>query len=228
MEPIKIAVLSVTNKPPAIQQAFESYLNAAILACDYETVVHIVRDDQAEEGKREWNEENVWRVATLKNMLVTGTLMRNPAITHYFLIDSDVLVHPQVLNHLVGQDKDIITQVFWTDWQDNGDQWPNVWSRDHYTFDPGVSEMLQYQGVYPIGMLGACTLIKRAVWEAGVGFHKVPNLSLWGEDRHFCVRAACAGFGLYCSTVLPALHLYRDSDLERIAKFDEECEEVTL
>ena len=39
---------------------------------------------------------------------------------------------------------------------------------------------------------------------------KIPNIdtALRGEDRHFCVRAACAGFSLWVDTHAPAMHLY--------------------
>ena len=59
-------------------------------------------------------------------------------------------------------------------------------------------------------MTGALTLVKRRVFEAGVDYSRIPkiNTALRGEDRHFCVRAACAGFGLWVDTHAPATHLY--------------------
>ena len=52
--------------------------------------------------------------------------------------------------------------------------------------------------------------------KAGCRFALLPNLSLWGEDRHFCVRAASLGFSLYADTHRPPLHLYRPTDLARV------------
>ena len=59
-------------------------------------------------------------------------------------------------------------------------------------------------------MTGALTLVKRKVFEAGVDYTPIPNISqaLRGEDRHFCVRAACAGFELWVDSHCPARHLY--------------------
>ena len=59
-------------------------------------------------------------------------------------------------------------------------------------------------------MTGALTLVKRRVVEAGVGYARIPNIrsALTGEDRFFCVRAACAGFSLWLDTHAPARHLY--------------------
>jgi hypothetical protein len=59
-------------------------------------------------------------------------------------------------------------------------------------------------------MTGALTLVKRKVFEAGVDYTPIPNIytALRGEDRHFCVRAACAGFELWIDSHCPAEHLY--------------------
>ena len=39
---------------------------------------------------------------------------------------------------------------------------------------------------------------------------RIPNIhsALRGEDRHFCVRAACAGFEMWIDSHCPATHLY--------------------
>ena len=65
-------------------------------------------------------------------------------------------------------------------------------------------------GLYRCGMTGALTLVKRKVLEAGVDYTRIPNIrsALRGEDRHFCVRAACAGFEMWIDTHCPATHLY--------------------
>ena len=70
--------------------------------------------------------------------------------------------------------------------------------------------------VFALGMTGACTLVKRKVFEAGVDYTQIPNVrkSLRGEDRHFCVRAACAGFEMWVDTHCPAVHLYTREEFE--------------
>ena len=52
--------------------------------------------------------------------------------------------------------------------------------------------------------------VKRKVFEAGVSYERIPNIrkALRGEDRHFSVRAACAGFEMWIDTNCPARHLY--------------------
>lgn len=87
---------------------------------------------------------------------------------------------------------------------------PQVWCQDHFTqYEIGElkpSEQLSKKegncrtyesinklrkpSVYEVGGLGACTLIHKTAIEKGVNFDKVKNFTFWGEDRHFCIRAA--------------------------------------
>ena len=73
-----------------------------------------------------------------------------------------------------------------------------------------MNEAWKRPGLYRVGMTGALTLVKREVFEAGVDYTPVPNIlrALRGEDRHFCVRAACAGFEMWVDSHCPANHLY--------------------
>ena len=54
-------------------------------------------------------------------------------------------------------------------------------------------------GLHKIGMSGALILISRKVLEAGVDYTPIPVLkkAVFGEDRHFCIRAVCAGFQIW-------------------------------
>lgn len=66
-------------------------------------------------------------------------------------------------------------------------------------------------GLYRVGMTGACTLMKRKVFDAGVDYSPIQNIkSLWGEDRFFCIRAACHGFELWADSHFPAEHLFTE------------------
>lgn len=159
-----------------------------------------------------------------------------------FLVDSDLVLHRQTLQRLVASGTAICSEIFWTRWQPDGPELPQVWLRDQYSLfplRPGESippdeaqrrtdaflAQLRVPGVYEVGGLGACTLIGREALAAGVSFRTIPNLGLVGEDRHFCVRAAAMGIKLFVDTHVPALHLYRASDLERVAAYRGEIAE---
>jgi len=153
-----------------------------------------------------------------------------------FLVDSDMVLHPRTLSHLLAADVPICSEIFWTRWEAEDPELPQVWLHGQYSLFPLARDesidaeeswrradawvaMLREPGVYEVGGLGACTLIRREAIERGVSFRPVPNLILVGEDRDFCVRAAALGIPLHVDTHVPALHLYRTSDLARVAGF---------
>lgn len=175
-----------------------------------------------------WPEELVWKVAGMKDGILEYA--KSQTFDYLFLADSDLVLHPDTLLQLARAQKDIVSTIFWTKWQPHSPEMPQVWMSDHYTlYESRGGETLDDQeiagrtqeflnklrvpGLYEVGGLGACTLISRNAMEAGVCFKKIRNLSLWGEDRHFCVRSAALGFSLFVDTHLPAYHIYRDSDL---------------
>ena len=75
---------------------------------------------------------------------------------------------------------------------------------------------MKIPGIYEVGGLGACTLISKNALNYPISFKPISNISFWGEDRHFCVRAKSYDLGLYVDTVYPAYHIYRENYLEGI------------
>lgn len=189
-----------------------------------------VCDDQT----HRWNENLVWKVASHKDRMIRFALDNN--YDFLFLVDSDLVLHPDTLRHLISCGKPIVSEVFWTRWQPNSDPLPQVWLQDQYTLfehargerisqeeaqrrSRAFLERLKTPGLYEVGGLGACTLITREALERGISFREIPNVSFWGEDRHFCIRAAALGLRLYVDTCYPAFHIYRESDLERVKDY---------
>lgn len=181
-----------------------------------------------------WKEDLIWKVARYKDAIIEFAVQQG--YDALFLIDSDLVLHPMTLRQLVRGKRDIISEIFWTRWGPEEPELPQVWLSDQYTlheFRRGEQltaetvnqrrqeflARLRQPGVYPVGGLGACTLISRAALLAGVRFREIPNISLWGEDRHFCIRAMALGFPLYVDTHLPAYHIYRERDLHGVAAY---------
>ena len=79
--------------------------------------------------------------------------------------------------------------------------------------------MLKIPGLYEVGGLGACTLISKKALTKDLSFKCIPNISFWGEDRHFCIRAQVYGLKLYVDTVYPAYHIYRESYLSGVNNY---------
>jgi hypothetical protein len=128
-------------------------------------------------------------------------------------IDTDLVFDWKVINHLLRCDKDIISPVFWASWKAKdgyGRRLPQVWRRGGGEIDDQFLQWLKERKCLTrVGGLGAFTKISSRVWEAGVNYDPVYNLAsnIRGEDRHFCIRAAVAGFQLWASTYHKVYHL---------------------
>jgi tetratricopeptide (TPR) repeat protein len=196
------------------------------------------RDDQyvCDERTHVWQEHLIWKVAAFKDLMIQKAL--EGGYEYLFLVDSDLVLNPHTLEHLISTGKEIISEIYWTSWELNAPKLPQVWVSDFYTLygkergeqlsqeeaarrQAQFLEKLQQPGVYEVGGLGACTLISQKALLAGVSFKEIKNISFRGEDRHFCIRAAALGFCLFVDTHYPAYHIYRESDLEGVGEFQQ-------
>ena len=181
-------------------------------------------DFEISEVTHYWNYSLVLRVANLKNEIIKYAVEND--YEYLFLIDSDVLVTPLLIKHLLAQEKDIISEIYWTRWQPDTIPMPNAWLYDDYKMAYPISDSLEFDqkedefleklkvpGVYKVGGLGACTLLSVAALKSGLSFSPMENVSFWGEDRWFCIRAVALGYQLFVDTHYPAKHLYRESDI---------------
>lgn len=181
-----------------------------------------------------WNEYLVWRLAELKNFIIEYAKKEN--YDYLFFVDSDLILNPNTIQYLMSLNLDIVSEIFWTKWTPEQMELPQVWLYDHYELVPkqrleqltnteaqarffSFINQLKKAGVYEVGGLGACTLISKNALNKGVSFSEIKNISFWGEDRHFCIRASALGIKLYVDTTYPALHIYRDEDLNKISLF---------
>ena len=148
-----------------------------------------------------WTHENLGKMHCLRNLTCQRALQGG--YDYLFSVDTDLVLHPDTLRVLLETGKDIVSELFWT----NG--WCNAWMYDQ---SAGMDKAWLVPGLYQVGMTGACILISRRVLEAGVDYSAIPNICnvLWGEDRHFCIRAACNGFELWTDTHCMPDHLYTE------------------
>ena len=194
-------------------------------------------DYLCDEGTHYWSNALMFRVAKWKNRIIKYAL--DQEYDGLFLVDSDLILNPELLEHLEKAEKDVISEIFWTRWHPGQRLEPNVWLFDEYDLayrNPGEEineetkeerssqflKQLKVPGIYEVGGLGACTLISRKALLKGVDFSYIPNLTIRGEDRFFCIRASVLGIGLFVDTYYPAYHIYRASDLKTVPKHTKE------
>ena len=181
-----------------------------------------------------WKKGLIERIIIYKDDIIKEALDKN--FDYLFFVDSDIVLNPDTVKHLISLNKDIVSNVFWTSWNPADEIAPQVWLQDEsnyyirnwdveYTKEEKKQmkidfvEQLKIPGLYEVGGLGACTLISKNAINAGVSFKLIDNVSFWGEDRHFCIRAMALGFKLYVDTVMPAYHIYREEYLKGVKDF---------
>lgn len=161
--------------------------------------------------------DHTWSDTKLQNMAYMRDkgleALKNSDNTFLFSIDSDIILQQDdVLRHLVGLDRSIVSEVFWATWEHkDAKPLPNVWISGGYGLNDGFVQRLHTPGIYEVGGLGAITLIHKDVVDKGVTYQRVLNLpgEMRGEDRDFCVRATCAGFKLWADTYRTPQHIDR-------------------
>lgn len=164
-----------------------------------------------------WTDQNMRAMETLRNMTIRYAL--DHGYDYWFSVDTDLVLHPDTLRFLLDADKDIVSEIFWSTSKDIH-TWCNAWMCDQGS---GMLNEWHNPGLYQCGMTGACTLVKRKVLEAGVDYTHIPNIqrALYGEDRHFCVRAAVHGFELWVDSHCPATHLYTEQEYRKYMAWKE-------
>ncbi len=185
-----------------------------------------------------WNDELMCKLGEFKDRMIRYAVEKG--YDYLFLIDSDLVLHPKTIEQLILTNKPIISEIFWTSWQPNYPPLPQVWISDQYNLferkgneNLTKEEIVQRQqtfldrlkrpGVYEVGGLGACTLISKETLKKGMSFSKIKNVTFWGEDRHFCIRAVALGVPLFVDTHYPAYHIYRDESLPGVSNFKKCC-----
>ena len=157
--------------------------------------------------------EHVWSDEKLNAMRV----MRNRFLAnleeydYLFEVDCGIIFpDPGILGHLISLNLDVVSPVFWARWHsDQEELGPNVWLTGGDTAPPDFVTLLKHPGLYPVGGLGAVTLISKKVYELGITYKRVHNLpdEMRGEDRDFCVRCVVHGIKLWADSFYPVTHL---------------------
>lgn len=213
-----------------ILESFKAMLpdNVTIIDSSYDSIYYV------DDFTHRWNQSLVDKVTAFKNGIIKYAIDKE--YDYLFFIDSDIVLHPKTLDRLISVDKEIVANIFWTKWNPQVEELPQVWLKDAYNLYSHTSndnitqaevqrrtseflQMLRKPGTYKVGGLGACTLISRSALLKGVNFNPVYNVSFWGEDRHFCIRAAVLGIQLWVDTYYPAYHIYRTENLEGLPAF---------
>ena len=186
-------------------------------------------------GGPRWNPEKIERVAKVRQRFMDhcdddcpctkgretecmcDTLPVPPARS-LFMVDTDVICGPGVLDRMLEVDADVVFGVFTTkcSWGGPWGDWPQVWTRHPYGFDTNTAKLLVEPGVNEVEVFGggACTLIRgrgfeSRYWPLLDSLQGAPGM--WGgEDRSFCLGCETRGIRMVAVTGLPIVHLHAD------------------
>lgn len=218
-------------------QEFQNRNDNVVLKASKDFNVQKNQEYVCDHNTHQWKTSLIERIIIYKNDMIE--MARRENFDYLFFIDSDIVLHPNTIKHLIDRKVDIVSNVFWTIWKEGGTLSPQVWLQDENSYfvrnwDIDYNEeeksqkarnfinMLKVPGIYKVGGLGACTLISKKAIQKGVSFSLLDNLSFWGEDRHFCIRARALGLDMFVDTVYPAYHIYREQYLSGVESFKQE------
>ena len=78
-----------------------------------------------------WRANIIWKVAAFKDSIINSATQED--YDYLFLIDSDMVLHPKTLEQLIIDNKDIVAEIWWTNWTPNTVKQASVWLTDNYT-----------------------------------------------------------------------------------------------
>lgn len=171
-----------------------------------------------------------------KDDLLAGAAELEPS--HVLLVDDEILMPPPLVAHLADLEVDIVAEVVWHRREPDHFEIPNVWLCDEYGFfaprhndgEPDEAsrqsessaflQALRVPGTYLVGgASSACALLSTRAIGLGASYQRLPNLSMWDDDRHFSVRAAALGLDFWADTHFPPLRARSSTDLGKTAHF---------
>lgn len=172
---------------------------------------------EVNETSHVWNEKLINKISEFKDKIIEFS--KENHFDYLFLLDSDLILHPKTLDQLIRANKDIISTIFWTDWERGNLLLPQVVSLKEKGEYFSFLLKMRTPGVHPVDVLGGCTLMSKNALAKDLSFKKMKTISHWQEDYHFSVRASSLGLSLYVDTHYPAFHIYRESELVCLENF---------
>lgn len=160
-----------------------------------------------------WNVSQIDRVITIKNKAIDYCLTND--YDALFLVDADLVLHPNTLKHLITLKLDFVFEVFWTMFFREAIHKPNAWDKHSWAYEgPETLFKLAQKGTYEVGGGGACTLLSKKILEDGVNFSRLKSLPYQGEDRHICTRVQAKGYPVMADTHYPAYHIFLNEQVD--------------
>jgi hypothetical protein len=207
---------------------------------DVSLELHDIKDDGASgeayaNGTHQWSEDRFDRIAFIKQQLFQKAV--EEGYSHFFLVDSDLVLEPRTLKSLLAAKQEITSAVFWTRWnaEDPASLGPNVWLSGSYSQDGmGLSRGEFWRGLIKRRLTkiiggGACCLFSTAALKRGLSYHprvRIHGAMGAGEDRTLQISAQRLRLQQAADPWPDIFHLYHPQQREQA--FLEEVREWML
>jgi len=160
-------------------------------------------------------------LAILRNDLISYFLKSN--CDYFFMVDSDVLVKPNILTELLKLDSLAASAVIHNDYE-NGN-----YGNALNVINPETKEvehilLKNAPDVFECDVSGACTLFKRELLEKGHVYKNNPC----GEDLSFCLGLYEVGIKFKCKKGLVHGHMMNQKVLEERKEKNKQCKTSVL
>lgn len=147
---------------------------------------------------------------------------------YLFLVNSDLVLYPDTLQHLLSQKKDIVSEVFYTELPQR-ESLPVRHAYDYFQShkDMGSNELVRYiqklktTDILDTNVIGDCTLFSKRVLQAGVTFHLLEQDFFLKDFGEACNGVVSDEYTAYVDTRMPAYHIYSEAELYKVSDYIE-------
>lgn len=174
-------------------------------------IQHDVVPPLPEQSLNRWTTAAIERVAGSRQRFLLHAAIHHDAL---FMVDSDVICGPGVLERLLSVDAPVVYGVYWSTWPGKNRRLPQVWDVNPYGHTVESFDLLQLPGSNNVEVLGGggCTLIRKEAFKSRY-YPLLKSLKhsggLWyGEDRTFCLGLEFLQLTQIAVTGLPVIHCY--------------------
>lgn len=201
---------------------YESLERQTVAKDHFLTIRHEIVPDP---GGNRWNHDKIERVAKVRQKFLDmhefcrrDTGHSDRCYYALFMVDTDVIVGPHVLERLMKVEADVVYGVFWTQWEGFDESMPQVWDIHYYDHRPDTRKFLAEVRTNPRSVVerevlggGACTLIRGRGFESRyyplLQSLKMPGTMMYGEDRTFALGLETRNIRQVAVFGLPIYHL---------------------
>jgi len=182
------------------------------LAVAHDRQLHFAwtKEDLGQSDERTWNHDRFGRMVELRNQLLG--LVRELAPERFLSLDSDILLHPQVVAALLDSTERFDAVGGATFMTSTGLEFPSCgWNKGAEGL---VRHPMEAKGVIPVGVIMAIKAMTPAAYAVDYEFH------VQGEDVGWSAACQRAGLRLGWDNRSYSKHVMAEKDLNRI---DERC-----